>query len=129
MKHSPDLRLARLALLAVTWSLIACAGDDGSKQMGGGATLEKSRGAIVGGSLDAVWSVTKSTLARMGSGYSVDESRRVVSANYAGARIAVQCEPYNETRTILRVSAIHDGVEDTGVADAVQIEIQRALLR
>ena len=129
MKHSSSVRsILPLALLALALPLAACVGDNG-ESVGGGATLEKTRGAVVSGSVEAVWSVTKSTVARMGSAYSVDEGRRVVSANYAGARVAVRCEPYDEQRTILRVSAISAGVEDPDVADAVQIEIQRALLR
>ena len=130
MKHSSSVRstFVPLALLALALPLVACVSDKG-ESVGGGATLEKTRGAVVSGSLDAVWSVTKSTVARMGSAYSVDEGRRVASANYAGARVAVRCEPYDEQRTILRVSAISAGVEDPDVADAVQLEIQRALLR
>ena len=121
------MRHPRAVILCL--ALGACV-SDGSASVGpGGAQLEPTYGAIVGGDVGTVWVATKATLARLGRSFSADEQALIARTDYAGAEVAVRLQPYDGRRTIVRVSARRDGAEDLAVADRVQLEIQRALLR
>ncbi|MCP3917532.1 MAG: hypothetical protein GY711_18465 [bacterium] len=122
--HVPILVLALAAPLAFP----GCVTETESASRYG-ITTERSYGSVVTGDLDTVWSVTQSTLRSLGEAFQADGSARRAEATVSGARVSITCEPYDASRTILRIGATQDGEERPEVAEEVQMRIQRNLMR
>ena len=123
-----DMKLHIHLLVALSaLALPACISETESSAYGG-ANRKQSYGSIVEGSLQVVWGATRQTLMSRGSDFSADNMDYQAEATISGARVTVACERFDDTRTILRISASKDGQEHVEIAEKVQIDIQRKLM-
>lgn len=129
--HAPMKSLATVLVLAAALASAACITDESSNVVRARpGTSQQTYGAIVQADLGAAWAATQRVLLFLGTGEpKIDSGAMRASAEVQGAQVTVQVEPYNSLRTILRVGAKRDGVEDRAVADRVLGEIMALIQR
>lgn len=122
------MRTRLFVTLLVVWSCVCGCVSERELASTPGVQRDATSGVIVSSGLEATWTAAKSVLAQMSTQAIVArEASKTVEASYDGADLRVQVEPYDSTKSIVRVSAERAGESVPELADEILVRLSRAL--